>query len=379
MSMFHVYVEGPVDASPDAVKQLAEAIAAKYGLPAADLHARLTKGRFRVKANVDRATADTYLHALQSVGARVTVEEAHPTQPVPVVRPSSPALPPANAARPSSPALPPAAESRPPAPASALPPAAAKPKAAQLQSGLSAAFSAEAPATSLGSLEHLSLASLDGNDDAAAPAGSFAPPDAAQPMPASIGPATTPTPKTAKPAAAPLDLFAPPDAESAEAQVELATDEIEHRAKRAQSAPAAEPAPPPSAPLSPSLRRTAPSMQAASEPAAVVADDTQQRARFAAGVFLAIVVGFLPSHLVASARERSTFRGIDSQVETTQAAADTPDMYAQLDSFRDAQLAHKKSEQRNIAMMSMLIWAVVGGAVAFGWFRLAPWNRPANA
>jgi hypothetical protein len=377
MSMFHVYVEGPVDASPDAVKQLAEAIAAKYGLPAADLHARLTKGRFRVKANVDRPTAETYVNALQGVGARVTVEDAHPTQPVPVVRPSSPALPPANAARPSSPALPAAAESRPSA--SSLPPATTKPKAAQLQSGLSAAFSGEAPAASLGALEDLSLASLDGNDDASSPASSFAPPDAAQPMPASIGPATTPTPKAAKPAAAPLDLFAPPDAESAEAQVELATDEIEHRAKRAHSAPAAAPASPPSAPLSPPLRRSSPSMQAASEPVAVVADDTKQRARFAAGVFLAILVGFLPAHLVASARERSTFRGIDSQVETTQAAADTPDMYAQLDSFRDAQLSHKKSEQRNIAMVSMLIWAVVGGAVAFGWFRLAPWNRPANA
>lgn len=378
MSMFHVYVEEPVDASPDAVKQLAEAIAAKYGLPAADLHARLSKGRFRVKANVDRATADAYVKALQGVGARVTLEEAHPTQPVPVVRPSSPALPPANAARPSSPALPAAAESRPSA--SVLPPATTKPKAEQLQSGLSAAFSGDAPAASLGALEDLSLASLDGNDDAPAPASSFAPPS--EPMPASIGPASAPAMplKAAKPSAAPLDLFAPPDAESAEAMVELATDEVEHRAKRAQSSPAAtEPTPPASKPLSPPLRRTAPSMQAASAPAAIVVDDTKQRARFAAGVFLAILVGFLPAHLVASARERSAFRTIDVQVETTQAAADTPDMYAQLDAFRDAQLGHKKSEQRNIAMVSMLIWAVVGGAVAFGWFRLAPWNRPANA
>jgi hypothetical protein len=56
--MFHVYVEGAVDPSPDALKKLAEIMASRYGLPIADVTARLAKGRFRVKANVDRATAD---------------------------------------------------------------------------------------------------------------------------------------------------------------------------------------------------------------------------------------------------------------------------------------------------------------------------------
>ena len=48
--MFHVYVAGAVDPSPDAQKKLAEIMASRYGLPIADVTARLAKGRFRVKA-----------------------------------------------------------------------------------------------------------------------------------------------------------------------------------------------------------------------------------------------------------------------------------------------------------------------------------------
>src|SRR5262247_2529031 len=51
-------------------------MAARYGVAASDVHARLTRGRFRVKADVDRATAEIYLRDLESIGARVRIEPA---------------------------------------------------------------------------------------------------------------------------------------------------------------------------------------------------------------------------------------------------------------------------------------------------------------
>jgi hypothetical protein len=74
--VFHVYVEGVTGMGPDAVRALADAMAERYGLPAAELQARLGKGRFRVKANVDQATADAYARDLEAIGARVRIEAA---------------------------------------------------------------------------------------------------------------------------------------------------------------------------------------------------------------------------------------------------------------------------------------------------------------
>ena len=74
--MFDVYVEGATGTSLGAVRELAHAMAARYGVQAADVHARLTRGRFRVKADVDRATAEIYLRDLESIGARVRIEPA---------------------------------------------------------------------------------------------------------------------------------------------------------------------------------------------------------------------------------------------------------------------------------------------------------------
>lgn len=75
MPAFHVFVDGPVDASPNATTRLAEAMAKRYGLPSSELSTRLARGRFRVKSNVDRATADAYVKDLTALGARVSIEE----------------------------------------------------------------------------------------------------------------------------------------------------------------------------------------------------------------------------------------------------------------------------------------------------------------
>jgi hypothetical protein len=383
MATFHVYVEGPVEKSPAAVQRLAVAIAAKYGLPAADLVTRLSKGRFRVKANIDRATADTYAHALEQVGARVTIEEAHPTQPVAVTRAaatpsvppataaraSSSSLPPANAPRPSSSSLPPSNVARPSS--SSLPPVdVTKSKPAPMQSGLSAAFSGDSPAANLGALDALSLASLDGNDANEPTAAAFTPPS---PPPATVAPAPSAAPvaKPVRPKDVPLDLFAPPE-EGARLDVDLAVDEIEHRTRKSQSIPPANVAPT-SKPLSPPLRRSTPSIQPPTQ--GTRTPDEMPRGRFALGVVLAICLGFIPAHVFASWRESSAYKAIDAEVEATQIGADTPEMYAALDSFRAAQLGRKKSERRNIALIALLVWAAAGGGLGFVWFRKIPWDR----
>ena len=413
MAAFHVFVEGPTDDTPAGLARLAEAIGAHYGLAPADLLARLRKGRFRVKTNTDRATAEQYYRDLERLGARCTIEEAgaHNSQrstplPFPAVRPATP--PAGLAVAPSRPSAPPSAlaglaPSRPSAPPSALAglapsrPATPPAGAPQYQSGLAAAFSGESPSASLGALEQdgsaFSLGSVDGADDRH-PEGAAAFAPAAGALSASIGPA----PETAKPTDAPatpkdapgtpkdvpLDLFAPPDAQDAELKVDIAADELETSKLRASTpVPADEPAPRTSSTQlaraeQPPARRSQPSLAAAA--ADVVARPSKLgplgdvRVRFVAGVVLAIVIGFVPAHLVGAMRE-SSYKAIDDKVMAVQQLAETPEAYAALDTMRADQLARKQGEQRNTTIIALAIWALVGGAVAFGWFEKVPWER----
>src|SRR5580692_8796939 len=95
---FHVYVVGAEDRSNAGLAAVAEAIAEHYGLPADDLLGRLSRGRFRVKTGVDRATADQYQRDLDKLGARVSIEPASPMD-----RPSGTSLPPPNTSRTTTP------------------------------------------------------------------------------------------------------------------------------------------------------------------------------------------------------------------------------------------------------------------------------------
>ena len=105
MATFNVFVEGPVDDSPTALPELAEAMSQRYGLPAAELVARMKRGRFRVKSNLDAATAERYRRDLMSIGARVLVEDSSisPTA-TPVAGTPVMTLGAAGAQRPSTPA-----------------------------------------------------------------------------------------------------------------------------------------------------------------------------------------------------------------------------------------------------------------------------------
>lgn len=374
--MFHVFVEGATDDSPAGLSRLAQAMSAHYGIAAADLLTRLSKGRFRVKGNIDRATADSYVRDLTRLGARCTIEEAQPTQrltptPFPAMQPPAPAAPPQ---RTSSPAI----------------------GGGQYQSGLAAAFSGEQPVASLGALESenfaLSLASVDGADDRSGPvsATAFAPP-ADTGMSASIGPpaAKPKTDKVAKgrPKDEPLDMFAPPDAEEAALAVDIADDEKEFTArKRASTPPAnvavapAEPSQPVPRASTPAMRRSAPSIQPATMPVAAAPAAKKgllanSNARFIAGVALSLGLGFVPAHFIGKMREDSAFEAIDRKVIGAQQLAETPEQYALLDKLRADQLAKKYSERRNAAIIAILVWAAVAGGLAFVWFKKIDWER----
>ena len=358
MAVFTVFVEGATDGSPAGLSRLAEAIASHYGLPAPDLLARLQKGRFRVKGNIDRATAELYVRDLERLGARCAIEEANAQSaqratplPFPAVRP---ATPPAGVA--------------------------------QYQSGLAAAFSADTPSAGLGALEKegaaFALASVDGADDQPAATGAaFEPP--ADTMSASIGPPPE-KPKAAakpeKPRDVPLDLFAPPDADDAKLSVDIAADELDVSAKRRQSSPAVE-SEPAARQSQPAMRASQPSLHTPPGGVATVAPANrlgpfgEPRVRFAAGVLLAVLLGFVPAHLVASMREGSAYKTIDDKVLASQQLADTPDAYATLDKMRSDQLERKKSEQRNAAIIAFAVWALVGTGIAFVWFKKIPWDR----
>ncbi len=363
VGMFHVFIVGAKDSSPEGVKRLAEAIAKHYGLSAADLQPRIAGGKFRVKGNVDRATAEKYLRDLDILGARCSIEAANaansrPTPlPFPAVRPATP-LP-----IPERPSTPPS----------------------KYSSGLSAAFSGDTPAASLGALEHgsaLSLASVDGSDEvkSEAPAASFAPPA----MPASIGPAPAKKPaaagakKPAPPKDEPLDLFVPPEVgDGGGFSVDLAEDEPR---KRASTPPAGAPAAlPPEEPKvqikisTPGARASQPAIPVQAAPAKRGNPLADTRVRFTAGVVLAILLGFLPAHFIAAMSEKSAFAEIDRRVLDVQADPATP--YESLDQLRDEQLARKHSDRRRIAIMAFIIWGAVGGGIAYGWFKRIPWER----
>ena len=544
--MFHVYVEGVTGAAPDAVRKLSDAIAERYGFPAAEIYARLSKGRLRVKSNANRMTADELARDLEAIGARVRIEDANsaassaalslrPTvvgapavrtspaivrrssistappmaalpvepsvsarstkdsvppppraSPLPVSpgasssrpspSPSSPpllassssALPPQTASRPATSSLPPQPASRsnpsslPPLPGKPLAPRAAAPsrqsepaaRAARSSlppqpasrsatpssgrpGGRPALTSLPLPASALptdqiptvlgalGGDGQLSLGSLDDNSPGTpasyaandglpasiGPAASYAPHEGVS---ASIGPAAA-SPAASAPRArpvagtqAPVDRFAPPEAEAEELVVEIAPDELEHRARKRRSSPpvfAPEPPARRSAPILPSpseppLRGSTPLLQSPatmlpsprlgptprlapipSEPRPAGGSSVAHRllasprARFGAGVMLAIVLGFIPAAIVGALRVRSAFHAIDARVIAAQAAVDSPQSYDALDELRAGQLEAKRSARRAIVLTSMLLWAAAGGGLAYVWFKRLPWQR----
>jgi hypothetical protein len=394
-ALFQVYVEGTRDPSPAAVAKLAAGIGQKYGLPPADIEARLQRGRFRVKANADRATAAQYVRELEALGAVCTVVDTSgaTVDVVAMPAPSARSLPkPSGPPRAAAPPLPPATSAPRPA-SSPLPPAA--PRAASAPTGLAAAAAAGASAD-LGVLGRddgaIALASLDGADEpvierTAHAERSFAPPGG---KPASKPPAAASAPPApaaaAKPATAPreidADAFAAPDDE---AEMELALDVVAERQKRA---PTPVPVPVTPAATAPGRRDSKPALgggpaaataapRAAMPPVGDVvrARLADVRIRFAAGVLAAVLIGFLPACIVGTIKQNAAFAEVDQKLDAQQRAVTSLDEYETLDRTRALALERKHSERTNAAITAFLIWAVAGAAVAYVWFRRVPWDR----
>jgi hypothetical protein len=290
--------------------------------------------------------------------------------------------------------LPPPQKAAPPKstlpPKTTTPPATKPSTPANYQSGLSAAFAPNDHEMSLGALEDgalLKLAAVDGADDSAeaAPAAAFEPPVSASigspPAKPSAAKAAAAKP-AAKPKDEPLDMFAPPDAESDDFKVELAADDAaELNARKRASTPPPTDAGAPALESAPAVagRYSRPSLQVPNAEASSGQPRAHPlaspRVRLVLGVVIAIVLGFVPATLVASSREKSAFAMIDTKIVTTQNQADTPDAYATLDTFRAEQLSRKYDEQRSITITALLIWAAVGAAAAYVWFKRVPWQR----
>lgn len=396
---YQVFVDGSHDRSPGAIARVASAMAARYGLPAAELETRLARGRFKVKAGVDRATAETYARDLERLGAVCVVVDAtgatvdfaaaaaaaaaaaeaavgKPALGVPAPRTGSP-LPPRPGfapARPASGPLPPRAADAPVRPASG-----------PLASLASAKSGARQDLGALGRDDGaIALSSLDGEDEPIIEPTSLST--------ASFGPATPVAPTASSPArpraasspveaagapramtGPPADMFVPPDA--ADDDMELALVDVVKPVGTTSStatpargtmapplAPAAE-APVAARPAGPSLGERARDLLA------------NARVRFAAGVLAAVLIGFLPATIVASARESSTYGDIDHKLRVRYAAIDSDEEYAALDRARSTALDTKYAERREIALIAVLVWAAAGAGLAYVWFRRVPWDR----
>lgn len=73
---FDVFIESAPGATPTEIAQLAQGISARYGVPSERVLSLLGRGRFRVKANVDQATAAQFVAELAGLGATCTVLES---------------------------------------------------------------------------------------------------------------------------------------------------------------------------------------------------------------------------------------------------------------------------------------------------------------
>jgi hypothetical protein len=359
---FHVVIERPRDAGTGAANRLAEAVAQRYGIPVAQLQQRLATGRLRVKSNVDLATAETFAADLEQLGAVCAILDAGTGEPIP----PKPVPAPAPKPRPSSSAL--------PSPLASVP-RPDRPAAPSMASGLAAAYStkSESPQQDLGALGsgEFALSTLDGNDDnspAASTAGglnaSFGPPaapvEAAPALPASFGPPTTMS-------GPPMDLFAPPDAATED---ELTLDAAPKRPGKVAAAPE----PGTLAMVAEQVRDDAPAPPTISRRS--LADWVGDvRVRLAAGVLLAILVGFIPATVITTVREQSAFAEIDTTVKKRFESIYSETDWNALDPMLVRERGRKQDERRNIALGSMVIWALAGAGVAFVWFRKIDWDR----
>lgn len=325
MASYHVFIERPRDAGAAAAARLAAAVADRYGIPAATLTERLAAGRLRVKTNVELETAQTFAADLEALGAVCAIIDAATNQPYAPPRPK---------------------------PASASP----------FSSALSAAR-ADAPAQDLGALSsgELSLATLDGADDHSGGGGFGPPPEAAEALPASMGP-----PIDMGPPPEVVDAFAPPDAHE---MPELALDVDRPKPRVGTTAPPA---------THPATMNAHAPVDAPPVPAprgrGLAGWIRDARLRLAGGVVLAILLGFVPAAIITSMRVGSAFADIDADLAKQYRAVSDEHDWLRLDDARAQAISRKKEARHDIVLGSMLVWALAGAGIAYAWFRVVDWD-----
>ncbi len=372
---YHVFIEGSRDTTPAGVEILATTLGQRYGMSPPAVMRQLKEGRFCARASLELPAAQRLVVELESLGAHASlVGDGAPT-----------------------------------------------PLGPRYESGLAAALDPRHGDVDLGALDPeertdtgWQLTSVDGADGDSAPTISRPPPAGATtlpgwsagtpprggppplpavsqrqaatstgPVPAPVGPPppifTAPSPALAPMLAADAptmpghdleqpghDPFQPPDAAS-NASLEL--DDKPTRVLAVTPRPAPSRSEPQGVIAGATYRR--PSL------AASVGDNLADspRARFAAGLALAFIVGLLPAVGFAWSRSDSAYDDIRAQLQADYAAADTPERWATLRGVRDDAIALAHARQRRLAISSGLIWLAAAGAVAFVWFRVIDWPR----
>ncbi len=269
---------------------------------------------------------------------------------------------------------------------------------------------------------NLTLSTLDGANPDATAGGAAARVAQSASLPASFGPAPTPAPTpTPQPATTPsgsssrlpragsapaptpavrgpampvealagIDRrFEPPRGEGEDAEVVLDTAMPSRRERgpanvRITGASVGGPGPIPThtpVPLPPRV------VDVTSRPGMIVASASRSstttggglrdaRVRMVVGAMLAVGLGFVPAHIVGTMREQAAYNELDRDLARREASIRTREDFAAFDAVRDSYAARKRSARTNIVLVSLLVWAAVGGGVAWLWFRKVDWDH----
>jgi hypothetical protein len=374
MSRVSVYIEGAKDTSAPGLKRLAACIADRYSLSAPDLEKRLAGGRFRVKANVDEATARAFAADLEMLGARCEVVTMDNPQP-----PLAVTFPPSSGTTSLSGAtdglfVPATHEqgSRPTSSVSTsrtttIPMAGLLGTANPTKPPANGLIAALADVTYAGhglnalDADTFSLTTIDGKD--------VVRPPATDESRLHVGPHSSQVQETLQVVGRPpplahaetaIDLFAPPPQSDA-AEVDLVA---EVRPRRGSLAP--EGAPMTASAIAPMLPKV---IRPTSSP--LQHQKLRERAWFACGIFLSVLLGFVPAHLVARDRERTAFEEIDNHVRAAQSEISTLAEWNALDDIRTARLRQKHGAHQGIVFLSLLMWIGISSGLSVAWVRVA--------
>ena len=98
------------------------------------------------------------------------------------------------------------------------------------------------------------------------------------------------------------------------------------------------------------------------------------RLRLLTGVFASLLIGFLPVHMISSARENAAFAEIDDDIRDLYNDVTSTKEWQELDGVVAEYRGIKRSRRVNIAITAILLWAMFGGGLGFVWFRKIPWG-----